>query len=43
MFILELHVLPAGRGGKRTREGAESGMGRLERMNHGIGIKECNL
>ena len=29
----------AERGGKRTREGATSGMGRLERMKHGNGIK----
>jgi hypothetical protein len=26
-------------GGKRTREGAKSGIGRLERMKHGDGIK----
>ena len=26
-------------GGKRTREGAKSGIGRLERMKHGYGIK----
>ena len=25
--------------GKRTREGAKSGIGRLERMKHGNGIK----
>ncbi len=30
----------AERGGKRTREGAKSGMGRLERMKHGSGIKD---
>jgi hypothetical protein len=28
------------RGGKRTREGDESGMGRLARMNRGSGIKD---
>ena len=28
------------RGGKRTREGGKSGVGRLERMNHGSGIKD---
>ena len=27
-------------GGKRTREGAKSGMGRLERMKYGSGIKD---
>jgi hypothetical protein len=32
----------AERGGKRTREEAKSGMGRLERMNHGSGIKSRN-
>jgi hypothetical protein len=29
----------AERGGKRTREGATSGVGRLERMKRGNGIK----
>jgi hypothetical protein len=27
-------------GGKRTREGAKSGIGRLERMKRGHGIKD---
>ncbi len=30
----------AERGGKRTRKGAKSGMGRLEQMKHGSGIKD---
>ena len=33
------HVAETDRGDKRTREGAKSGMGRLERMIHGSGIK----
>ena len=31
--------MPQERGGKRTREGAKSGMGRLERMKLGSGKK----
>jgi hypothetical protein len=32
----------AERGGKRTREGVKSGVGRLERMNHGSAIKDSD-
>ena len=33
-------LVPRLRGRKRTREVAKSGMGRLERMNHGSGIRD---
>ncbi len=33
-------VSQADHGGKRTREGTKSGIGRLERVKHGNGIKD---
>ncbi len=37
MFATQVNQ--AEHGGKRTREGVKSGIGRLERMKHGNGIK----
>jgi hypothetical protein len=37
--VFATQVNQAEHGGKRTREGVKSGIGRLERMKHGNGIK----